>query len=100
MTTYRITGYQYGWVVNRVRILGPRSKNPGAERLIPLTYHLTLEQAVRAARERVLRDLWSEGGIDPLEVPDAVSRLLPRLSAALEAATSRLSTDHHQEQFP
>jgi len=90
MTDYRITGYEHGWTVNRVRILGPGSKNPGAERLIPLTYHLTMEQAAEACRDRILRNLWPKGGTDPLDTPEAVSRLLPRLSAALEAAVAGL----------
>ena len=91
MTDFRITTDENQWILSRVRILGQDSKAPGTERLIPLTYHPTLEQAVRAASERVLHDLWPRSGIVPAEVPVAVHRLLPRLRAALEKAADGLS---------
>jgi len=73
--TYRITANRDQWTLNRVITRGSRSKNPGTQTLQPLSYHLTLQEAVSAAQNRILRDLWPDGGVDPADVPEAVSAL-------------------------
>jgi len=84
MSTYRITADTHQWIVNRVLITGADTRTPGRMRLIPLTYHPSLELAVRALCDRVLRDSVPENGWDPSEVPGAVSTSLARLHAALD----------------
>ncbi len=74
----------------RVLIQGPRSENPGEERLVPLTYHPTIELALQAVSERVLRDLAPGEGWEPSEVPAAIVTLVPRLREAMAEAIQGL----------
>jgi len=59
-----ITSDAHQWIVNEVTMAGEKSRTPGAEVVKPVSYHPSIEHAVRSACDRALRRRWPPGGAE------------------------------------